>query len=139
MVYSAVKVEPFAHLDPGVFELDLKMLTPNMPISHANLHGWSFLSDAGLIMFSDKCPSRRCLFKWVDFTDRFECPCCGSKFRVDGTWISGVASRNLDRYTLWVETPDNILKTSETGGPVSIDDATHIFVDTTHVIPGKPR
>jgi cytochrome b6-f complex iron-sulfur subunit len=38
------------------------------------------------------------LYAWVDSTVRFECPCHGSKYEEDGTYIEGPAPRDLDRF-----------------------------------------
>lgn len=44
----------------------------------------------------------RCRVKWVPINERFEDPCCGSKFTLDGTYIEGPAVRNLDRYPVTI-------------------------------------
>ena len=45
----------------------------------------------------------RCTLKWVPVNQRFEDPCCGSKFTLDGTYITGRAVRNMDRYAVKIE------------------------------------
>ncbi len=40
----------------------------------------------------------RCNVKWVPTNDRYEDPCCGSKFTLEGVYITGRATRDLDRY-----------------------------------------
>ena len=67
------------------------------------------------------------------------CPCRGGKFQLDGTYIAGPASRGMDRFVIWAETPHRILHTPEDGSPVPIADATRIWVDTRTKIPGQPR
>jgi cytochrome b6-f complex iron-sulfur subunit len=46
------------------------------------------------------CTHLGCIYAWVDANDRFECPCHGSKYRLDGRRIEAPAPRNLDRFKL---------------------------------------
>jgi len=46
------------------------------------------------------CTHLGCIYAWVDANDRFECPCHGSKYRLDGRRITGPAPRNLDRFKM---------------------------------------
>lgn len=55
------------------------------------------------------CTHLGCLYKWVSQNDRFECPCHGSKFRKDGSWISGPAPRNLDYFEVEVDEQGNLV------------------------------
>lgn len=48
------------------------------------------------------CTHLGCLYKWVPTTDRFECPCHGSKFLETGIRIDGPARRNLDQFIIEV-------------------------------------
>ena len=52
----------------------------------------------GLVALYKVCVHLGCLYAWVDSTVRFECPCHGSKYQVDGTYIEGPAPRDLDRF-----------------------------------------
>lgn len=52
----------------------------------------------GLLALYKVCVHLGCLYAWVDSTFRFECPCHGSKFQEDGTYIEGPAPRDLDRF-----------------------------------------
>jgi cytochrome b6-f complex iron-sulfur subunit len=54
----------------------------------------------GLVALYKVCVHLGCLYAWVDSTDRFECPCHGSKYQLDGTYIEGPAPRDLDRFVL---------------------------------------
>src|SRR4030067_45602 len=54
---------------------------------------------------------------------KFICPCHGSQFQPDGTYIRGPAPRNLDRFVVQVASPDGqILSETDpkTGGPVAL-------------------
>jgi cytochrome b6-f complex iron-sulfur subunit len=87
------------------------------------------------------CTHLGCLFKWNEANNRFECPCHGSKFEQDGTKIigQGPAPRNLDRFAITVTTPGGSNKTSVTGGPVKVDGASSIDIDTGKKIKGFPE
>jgi nitrite reductase/ring-hydroxylating ferredoxin subunit len=48
--------------------------------------------------FNLSCPHQNTALKWVeDDGGRFQCPKHKSKYQVDGTYISGRATRNMDR------------------------------------------
>ena len=46
------------------------------------------------------CTHLGCIYAWVDANDRYECPCHGSKYRLDGRRIEDPAPRDLDRFKL---------------------------------------
>jgi nitrite reductase/ring-hydroxylating ferredoxin subunit len=51
--------------------------------------------------FALSCPHQRTMLKWKeDDGGRFQCPKHKSKYRPDGTFISGRATRGMDRYAL---------------------------------------
>ena len=52
----------------------------------------------GVMALYKVCVHLGCLYAWVDSTVRFECPCHGSKYQQDGTYIEGPAPRDLDRF-----------------------------------------
>jgi len=56
----------------------------------------------GLMAIYKVCTHLGCLYKFEPSTDRFECPCHGSKFWLDGTKIleEGPAPRGLDRFVI---------------------------------------
>jgi cytochrome b6-f complex iron-sulfur subunit len=56
----------------------------------------------GLMALYKVCVHLGCLYAWVDSTVRFECPCHGSKYQADGTYIEGPAPRDLDRFRVVV-------------------------------------
>jgi nitrite reductase/ring-hydroxylating ferredoxin subunit len=69
--------------------------------------GVAFDKDAEVILvrhagqvyaFNLSCPHQNTALKWVeDDGGRFQCPKHKSKYKVDGTFISGRATRNMDR------------------------------------------
>ncbi len=44
------------------------------------------------------CTHLGCIYAWTPANDRFECPCHGSKYRLDGRRIEAPAPRTLDRF-----------------------------------------
>ncbi len=72
----------------------------------------------------------------------FVCPCHGSEFQPDGTYIRGPAPRSLDRFVIKVETPDGqvIAETDpDSGDPVQVpnDPNASIRIDTGQRILGE--
>lgn len=58
------------------------------------------VSIVGLAAIYKVCTHLGCIYAWNRATHRFECPCHGSKFRLDGRRIESPAPRNLDRFPL---------------------------------------
>lgn len=48
--------------------------------------------------FSLACPHQRAALKWLGDQGRFQCPKHKSKYRPDGSYISGRATRSMDRF-----------------------------------------
>jgi nitrite reductase/ring-hydroxylating ferredoxin subunit len=46
---------------------------------------------------------RRCYYAWVEANGRFEDPCSGSKFTLNGRLIQSPAPRNLDQYPVTIK------------------------------------
>lgn len=46
------------------------------------------------------CTHLGCIYAWTPTNNRFECPCHGSKYRLDGRRIESPAPRTLDRFLL---------------------------------------
>jgi len=44
------------------------------------------------------CTHLGCIYAWTAANNRFECPCHGSKYRLDGRRIESPAPRTLDRF-----------------------------------------
>ncbi len=83
--------------------------------------------DDGLIVLYSVCTHLGCLPKWVETNHRFECPCHGSKFELDGKYIEGPAPRSLDRFRTMVTFEDNpIATTNDVGDPILLEG--HLIV-----------
>lgn len=83
------------------------------------------------------CTHLGCIYAWNDANERFECPCHGSKYRLDGRRIESPAPRTLDRFkVVAVDENDAILAESPTNDdgfyqPLVIPDGTaRLLVDT---------
>jgi cytochrome b6-f complex iron-sulfur subunit len=82
----------------------------------------------GLVALYRVCVHLGCLYAWVDSTDRFECPCHGSKYHLDGTYIEGPAPRDLDRFVVkLLDAQGNVVAQTDTdkasptyGAPVAL-------------------
>lgn len=46
------------------------------------------------------CTHLGCIYSWTPANARFECPCHGSKYRLDGRRIEAPAPRTLDRFAV---------------------------------------
>lgn len=52
----------------------------------------------GVLAIYKVCTHLGCIYAWVGVNNRFECPCHGSKYRLDGRRIKDPAPRTLDRF-----------------------------------------
>jgi len=122
----------------GVFTIDPATLPAvgSPPAGNPAGKYWLTNTKDGLLALSMVCTHLGCLFKWVQNNNRFECPCHGSKFEPDGTKIvtEGPAPRNLDRFVITAGSN----KTNANGGPVKIEGASVIEIDTGKKIKGWP-
>ncbi len=87
----------------------------------------------GLMAIYKVCTHLGCLYKFEPTTERFECPCHGSKFHQDGTKIlqEGPAPRGLDRFI--VELKD------ENGSVIATTPEPGSGEDTYPPLPLKPE
>ena len=75
------------------------------------------------------CTHLGCIYKWNDASNRFECPCHGSKYRLDGRRIQSPAPRSLDRFEVTLTFDDGSSESSGTDElgqflPVPLDGRT---------------
>ncbi len=54
----------------------------------------------GICAIYKVCTHLGCIYSWTPANDRFECPCHGSKYRLDGRRIEAPAPRTLDRFQI---------------------------------------
>ncbi len=99
----------------------------------------------GLLAIYKVCTHLGCLYKYEPTTERFECPCHGSKFWLDGTKIleEGPAPRSLDRFIfeLTDEAGAVVATSSENGDPLVLPpnaSGLRVTVKTSKRILGGP-
>ena len=64
-------------------------------------HGLILARHAGVVYaFSLACPHQRAALRWRQADGRFQCPKHRSRYRPDGAYISGRATRGMDRFAL---------------------------------------
>ena len=110
------------------------------PLAFPEVKLWLVNTSQGMLGLYKICTHLGCLYKWVSINDRFECPCHGSKFQLDGTYIEGPAPRNLDRYEVRAldANGNEVAHTDEDGNPLVIPpNAVEIVVETGKRIEGK--
>lgn len=59
--------------------------------------------------FNLSCPHQHAALRWDDADNRFQCPKHHSKYQPDGEFISGRATRNMDRFTIRRDASNNIV------------------------------
>ncbi len=119
----------------GTFSIDPSELPApgTAPIGKPEGRFWLSNPEEGFVALYAVCTHLGCLPDWVDATFRFECPCHGSKYQVDGTYIEGPAPRSLDRFATTIIFTDGTSVTSnEIGDPLPLEGRTiqQIRVDT---------
>lgn len=68
----------------------------------------------GVVAIYKVCTHLGCIYAWTAANNRFECPCHGSKYRLDGRRIESPAPRTLDRFNLEaLDADDNVLASAE--------------------------
>lgn len=88
------------------------------------------------------CTHLGCLYGWLDENGIFRCPCHGSQFQLDGTYISGPAPRSLDRFVVQVvdEAGAEVATTDAVGNALPLADTNlQIVIETGQRILGKPK
>ncbi len=115
--------------------------TPNSaPVSNDEGRFWIANTDQGVLALYKVCTHLGCLYGWASLNQRFECPCHGSKFKLDGTYIEGPAPRSLDRFVIQVQDASGKLlaQTNASGDPVQVPEpSATLVVDTGKRILGK--
>ncbi|MEX1248719.1 MAG: Rieske 2Fe-2S domain-containing protein [Anaerolineales bacterium] len=102
---------------------------------------WLSNTPGGLLALYKVCPHLGCLYGWNDQEFKFICPCHGSQYEHDGTWISGPAPRSLDRFVIRFEDENGqvLAETPVDGGavPIPSNQAALVRIDTGNRINGE--
>ncbi|HEX7976317.1 MAG TPA: Rieske 2Fe-2S domain-containing protein [Anaerolineales bacterium] len=110
------------------------------PLNLPKVKMWISNTDKGLMAIYKVCTHLGCLYNWSDQEGKFICPCHGSQFQRDGTYIQGPAPRSLDRFVVQIVDANNkVLVESTTGQPLPLPNNPDAFVkvDTGVRIKGK--
>jgi cytochrome b6-f complex iron-sulfur subunit len=130
VTWFAQQTTPYSPESGAVF-IDVDTIPVNEYSPIRNLEGRFYLvkQREGILALDSLCTHRwHSLVRWSPVNWRYECPSCGSKFEIDGTYIEGPAPRFLDRLVIEVRTTDGTVRRSENGLPVSIENAASIVV-----------
>ncbi|KAA3644090.1 MAG: hypothetical protein DWQ07_18435 [Chloroflexi bacterium] len=104
---------------------------------------WLARLETGLIVALYKvCTHLGCIYNWRRSQQKFICPCHGSQFQLDGTYIQGPAPRSADRFLIRLldEQGTEISTTDTLGNPLSVPDTNlRIVVDTGQLIRGQEQ
>jgi cytochrome b6-f complex iron-sulfur subunit len=103
------------------------------PVSEPAGRFWVSNANEGLVVLYAVCTHLGCLPKWVDVNHRFECPCHGSKFQLNGTYIEGPAPRSMDRFKTTITFTDGTAVTTDgDGNPIPLEgrEIASIAIDT---------
>ena len=112
------------------------------PVNIPKFKLWVSNTEQGVLALYKVCTHLGCLYNWNSQEGKFICPCHGSQFQPDGTYIQGPAPRNLDRFVVKLQTPDGLVVAETdpaTGDPLQVPDdpGLVIRVDTGQRIIGK--
>lgn len=89
---------------------------------------WVSQPSEGLVVLFGVCTHLGCLPKWSITNHRFECPCHGSKYELDGLYIEGPAPRSLDRFQTTITFDDGSTATMDSiGDPIPLDGRGNIL------------
>jgi len=130
----------------GKFEIGPASALPEIgasPKPDATGKFWLVNTEQGPKALYMVCTHLGCLYKWEPSNNRFECPCHGSKFSLEGDYIEGPAPRSLDNFIIELVDNGNVVSTTSDGGsavqPPAVSSPTNlIVVDTGKRITGKP-
>jgi len=116
--------------------------TSSPPANYPKVKLWLSNTDAGVLALYKVCTHLGCLYNWNNQEVKFICPCHGSQFEKNGTFIQGPAPRSLDRFVVQIESQDGTVLAEtdpETGAPLPVPDDPNalIKVDTGRRVMGS--
>ncbi len=90
------------------------------------------------------CTHLGCLYNWQPSEHKFICPCHGTQYQLNGTYITGPAPRSADRFVIMLlDGQGNVVaQTDKFGNPLRLPDGAddlQVVVDTGALIRGMPR
>ncbi|MBK5109019.1 MAG: Rieske (2Fe-2S) protein [Anaerolineales bacterium] len=113
------------------------------PINMPKGRFWLVRTKEGSVLALYKvCTHLGCLYNWQSQENKFYCPCHGSQFQLDGTYIQGPAPRSLDRFVVKLINGENeeLASTNQNGDPLLVPTKdVLVVVETDQRILGAPR
>jgi cytochrome b6-f complex iron-sulfur subunit len=111
------------------------------PVNYPKVKLWLSNTPEGVMALYKVCTHLGCLYNWNSQENKFICPCHGSQFQANGTYIQGPAPRSLDRFVVQVVDPENdeVLSEAADGKPLAIPENPNaiIRVDTGKRVQGE--
>lgn len=120
----------------GEFNLGPASALPTVnaaPVPNTAGKFWMVHTEEGVKAFYKVCTHLGCLYEWDTLNYRFQCPCHGSRFWLDGSLMRGPAARGLDQFVIRVlDGSGNVVaETSAPDAAVPVSDPNFtIVVDT---------
>jgi cytochrome b6-f complex iron-sulfur subunit len=92
------------------------------PVNIPKVKMWLSNTEQGVMALYKVCTHLGCLYNWNSQEGKFICPCHGSQFQANGTYIQGPAPRSLDRFVVQAVDPNSGQVTAEstTGEPLPV-------------------
>jgi cytochrome b6-f complex iron-sulfur subunit len=99
---------------------------------------WWVQTEAGALALYKVCTHLGCIYDWKPVDVKFICPCHGSQFERNGTYIQGPAPRSLDRFVIIAQDAagNEVARTPPDGGPVEIPEGATVLINTGERIKG---
>jgi cytochrome b6-f complex iron-sulfur subunit len=111
------------------------------PVNIPKVKMWLSNTPDGVMALYKVCTHLGCLYNWNSQENKFICPCHGSQFQANGTYIQGPAPRSLDRFVVQAVDPNTgeVLAEAADGKPLAVPDNPDfiIRVDTGKRVPGE--
>ena len=111
------------------------------PVNIPQVKLWLSNTSEGVMALYKVCTHLGCLYNWNSQEGKFICPCHGSQFQANGTYIQGPAPRSLDRFVVQAVDPNTneVLAESTDGSPLQVPDRPDaiIRVDTGKRVQGE--
>jgi cytochrome b6-f complex iron-sulfur subunit len=110
------------------------------PINIPKGRFWLVRTEDGRVLALYKvCTHLGCLYNWQSQENKFYCPCHGSQFQLDGTYIQGPAPRSLDRFVVKLidGVNEELASTNQNGDPLPLpNEDANVVVETDQRILG---
>lgn len=111
------------------------------PANYPKVRFWLSRTPEGVSALYKVCTHLGCLYNWNDQENKFICPCHGSQFLPDGTYVAGPAPRSLDQFKIQIVDANSgeVLAESDEPGPLAVPENPDavLRVDTGQRINGK--